>query len=451
MALRRFGMGRYALGVINAAIGDLGEDSQYCECETIETDENINNDVAYDEQIITTKIKDDDFRDLLQFDDGVKFIHMNSIDNMEAFRALLASAYNEDRDQFIRNIMASGSTLSGANEDHAAYMVGLAWLWELHPETFMECVAPYVGDNSSYVDLLTLLSVITFNRSFPFEVLTQGKDFNTFVKARRASLHLKEKTIWKDLLGIFGVTSDDVVRPRTLSRARMRAHRRYLSYPATLRREETATGYISSYISTPETPISPACDTNLDISWSSPVGNRPTYVFGTTHSTGMKSSSSATTVDKKKNVWLNEAFKLQWQCERAKLHRRDYETSYGISGTTGNYETLVEFVVSCFATGIITRDPLVAKWAPMPGGAHDISTKGIDAFQSIDDCNLSIDWGVSGGIAQAIAYRIYGEVLKQRMAEDATIGVDVLSVYAQKVFVMTLYKDAISKLRDNGV
>jgi hypothetical protein len=364
----------------------------------------------------------------------------------DTFRSLLASSYATDKEQFVCNLFASGDNVVGENKNHGAYMIGLAWLWQKDPKVFMTSAAHLIGDNSSYIDLLTLLSVITKNRSYPVEVLSFGEAARTSMDAQRASLRLKEHEIWQKLLTFFDVTSNDVVQSQIPSRTnRISTRCTYVTPPATFRREETTTGYLSPYVSstpaTPSTPVTPtACCVHTTVVFN---GNRSTYVFGSTRVAG---TQGRPTPLKKKNIWLNEAFKTRWQLERAKLHHRNYEAPFGVEGSTEDYATLVDFVVTQFANGITSNNPLIAKWAPLPGGSHDQSTKGVLAFKGGYGCKVPVDWGSSVGISLAIAYKLYGGVLVQRMVDDATSGAAVLSVSAQKMFVTTLYKDKLSEI-----
>ncbi|KAJ1470465.1 hypothetical protein T484DRAFT_1753816 [Baffinella frigidus] len=308
-----------------------------------------------------------------------------------AFRTFLQVSYTKDCDKLMCDILASGRLCGDGshNDNHPAYMTAIAWLWEMHPKTFMSSMAPHVGRNSSFQDLLTLLSVVTYNHFAPVERLWDGKLSITCIQTQRASLRAKEHVAWTDLLAVFGVTSKDVVHtatPKHLSRPRRPTATNAKYSPAVFRREETANGYISPYVSTPTTP-------------STPLNAKPSSVSLSTFAT--LDAGTAKRVPNKKNIWLDEAFKTQWRALRSELHRQDYGTVSGISCTAADYAALAQFVVSSFADGISAADEMVIKCAPHVGGIYDKCTKGVFASNS-------------NGITHAIAHMVYSDLLDQR-------------------------------------
>ena len=451
---RRLGMGSYSMGVVLAAVGTIDDTDEISNTYTnsVQGSDYGNSNISCvgtmhsTSSVCSTQSIAD--HEVVAF--TLQATPLDSIrDKQDSFRALLASAYAEDRDSFMRNIMSSGAKTTGDNANKAAYMTGLTWLWEMHPDTFLECAAPYIGDNSCYTDLLTLMSVITFNRSFPMEILSNGVESRTSLESKRVSLRLKEKTIWNNLLAAFGVKSEDVVRSRSsVNITRSRKNR--VSYPAPLRREYATTASDDlSYVSSPATPKNGDSDLPTVPLGPFSKGNTATYVFGS-RPVSSHDRTIVTTGYNKKNIWLNEAFKLQWQSERSKLHRNEYAKPTGVAGTGYNYEKLVDFVVSCFASGITTNNYVIAQCSPMPGCLYDRGTKGVDAFKGRFDSKIPVSWGHSSGISQAIAFKLYGGLLEQRMFQDSSTGATAMSVDAQKMYVVKRYKDAVSRICENS-
>ncbi|KAJ1469273.1 hypothetical protein T484DRAFT_1852285 [Baffinella frigidus] len=360
---------------------------------------------------------------------------------MATFRSFMQLSYTEDGDLLMRNILASGRLCYDGrdNDNHAAYMVARAWLWEMHSKTFMSSMAPYVACNSSFQDLLTLLSVVTYNHLAPIERLWDGKLSITCMQTERASLRAKEATVWRNLLAEFGVTSKEVVHyvaPEQLSRLRPSSAK---YSPAAFRREETTTGHISPYFSTPHSPCTPlagnTATTCVSLSTFAAVDAGTTKRYRFHH--------QAERVQRKKNIWLDEAFKTHWHTARAKLHHHDYGTVSGISGTAADYGALAGFVVSSFAKGLSANDEMVAKCAPQVGGVYDKCTKGVLASNGVGASKLPVCWGVSGGITNAIAHMMYSDLLDQRMAQDAAVGAIVVTTEAQKGTIMAMYKSRV--------
>jgi hypothetical protein len=355
--------------------------------------------------------------------------------HLETFRFFLDAAYTEDHAALMSLILECGRLQGdgGRYNNHATYMVSLAWVWEAHPKTFLSHLAPYVGTNSCMEDLLTLLSVITYNRFFPFEKLWDGKLSVDLMHAHRTSLRAKEDVIWKNMLLAFGVTSKDVVsmaascKKSSASRVRRVRSTRSLYHPATLRRDETMTQSVSPYVSVPTSPCTPlVCAVVVHI----PCNGSTTTAAAAAPGEHVKNT---------KNVWLNQAFKAQWQEARANLHHRNHGRVSGIAGTSEDYATLVALVVSSFAEGLLADDYTVTKHAPPVGGVYDNSTKGVLAFKGAGKGKIPASWGSSCGIAQAIAYQMYGDLVERQQSKAA--GDDaVVSTDAQRSSVMAMYK-----------
>jgi hypothetical protein len=293
-------------------------------------------------------------------------------------RVSLAECFAKDKTALLSLVMDSfGKRRPSDEEDHhSVYMLSLVWLWELHPAEFM-AVAPKI----EYEDLLPLLSVITFNRSFSLERLWEGFKYGTSREANRIGMIAEEKELWKDLLMLYSVTSNDVVRTQNRP-SRTRFH------PS----------------STPASAV-------------------------TKSATGGTRGTS-------KNVWLHEEFKVNWQIARAKLHRRDYADRTGVGGTSENYNALVDFVVSSFVKGLTASDPRALACAPAPGGSYDECTKGLRAFHEVEAIPLS--WGRSHGISHAIAYKMFGHLLESRTDSD-----NAVSAKSDRTFLMRLYKQTV--------
>ncbi|KAJ1467422.1 hypothetical protein T484DRAFT_1755881 [Baffinella frigidus] len=326
-------------------------------------------------------------------------------------------AYNEDPVLAIYTVLQKGNIRQGGVKNHTAYLLALVFLYETHPKTFVSSVAPFIAVNSCPRDLLTLLAVITPNRTFPLERIYCGEQPDCARGVKREYLHDQESKLWKSLLVEFGnLKSSDVVKmePR-FKKPRMEGSPQTVSSP------------------------SDSCPMSLDTLDSPPLlerdGTKTVNVVKKPNK--LKRCSEFDTMErvktKTKNVWLNDSFKARWQEERGKLHSRDYGSVTG-SPDTGYYKALVDFVVEFFTAGILAGDRLVCKWAPTPHAAHDKATKGVTVL------GLPASWGVSGGISQAIAYNLYGTQVKTH-----------LPVEEQKRFVMTKYKKALSTSRTTWV
>ena len=295
--------------------------------------------------------------------------------DISKLRTVLARCFIKDQDALLSMVMDRfGKKRSSDKADlHSTYMLSLVWLWELHPTEFM-AVAPKL----EYEDLLPLLSVITFNRSFSLERLWEGFKYGTSREANRIGMIAEEKELWKDLLMLYSVTSKDVVRTQNRP---------------------------------PRTRFHPSSTPASAVTKSATGGTRGTS----------------------KNVWLHEEFKVNWQIARAKLHRRDYADRTGVGGTSEDYNALVDFVVSSFVKGLIANDPRALECAPAPGGSYDECTKGLRAFHEVEAIPLS--WGRSHGISHAIAYKMFGHLLESRTDSDSAV-----SAKSDKTFLMGLYK-----------
>jgi len=151
---------------------------------------------------------------------------------------------------------------------------------------------------------------------------------------------------------------------------------------------------------------------------------------------------------KKKNVWATTptglAFKTRWLELREKLYRRDDGVVSGVACSSVVYQQLADFVVDWFARRLTEGNTRSAKWAPTAGGAADKATKGVRAF------GLPSAWGHTGGISQAIAFKMF-----HARATVATTGSEASTgthenedlVKQQKRQVMAAYKKHVSQLR----
>jgi hypothetical protein len=328
-------------------------------------------------------------------------------------RERLDAAYMEDPVLAIRNVLYLGNLREGGAKNHCAYMVALVYLWDKHPKTFLINVLPFVAENSCARDLLTLLSVITPNRTFPLERLWKGEQPDASRSAGRSFLKKQEMVIWRMLLKEFGgLESKDVVTSQARNK-RVRFQRgssRHSSDDSSTSLPDEASGE------------------------SLPGLERDTMTVGGV----AKRSHDDDFYKSKRNTWVNHEFKLRWHEERSKLHRRDYGSVSGFAGTEVDYQAFVDFIVGWFATRLDADDPFAGKWAPTPNGAHDTSTKGSRAFRLPDTWRLSSP--CAGGISQAIAVKLYGGSIR-----------DDLDVYEQKRFVMSSYRKKLSTLRSKWV
>jgi hypothetical protein len=102
---------------------------------------------------------------------------------------------------------------------------------------------------------------------------------------------------------------------------------------------------------------------------------------------------------------------------------------------------LTNFIVNLFATGLKGKDDMIGKWAPSANASHDKATRGVRAF------DLPKDW--NGGLAQAIAWKLFGGLVKKD-ENDGINGV-VFSLAESKRFVMTRYSKLLSEIRRTWV
>lgn len=417
-------------------------------------------------------------------------------EDVEVFKSLLKICYNEDAVLCIKNILYLGNLRDGGSKNHPAYMVALSWLWYDHPETFLTVVAPLIASNTCVRDILTLFCVVTYNRTFPLSRLWAGEQMDASRNSRRDTLLVEEKLLWKSLLKEIGKKSSQVVHAEPLIHTRM---------PSPVSTDSPIS--VRTRMHSPVSPISPSTtisvvpvvlnvsveSDNMDmdsqvapemtslladavlhspvdivestpsVTWVPVVGGDDTSPMDEGDSS--ESSAVAFVVDetklwgkrrkmsgvipstgylgKKKNVWDDENFRMMWHAARSKLHNRDYGSFSGLHGTPEHYQRLCDFVVEFFATGITDNDSMIAKWAPSVDGAHDKASKGVGEF------NLPESWGGTGGLSQAIAWKMYGHLVKQS-ANDGILGI-IYEVPAQKKFVMSMYNKAVSTLRKQFV
>jgi len=211
---------------------------------------------------------------------------------ISVLRERLDAAYTEDPVLAIRNVLYLGNLRDGGANNHSAYMVGLVFLWEKHPRTFIANVMPFIAENSCARDLLTLLSVITPNRTFPLERLWQGEQPDASSSAGRSFLKKQEMVIWRMLLKEFGdLQSKDVVTSQVRNK-RVRFQRGSSRHSS----DDSST-------SLPD-----------EASDESPPGlERDMVKVG-----GFAKRSYDDDFNKsKRNTWHNKDFKLRWHEERA--------------------------------------------------------------------------------------------------------------------------------------
>jgi hypothetical protein len=404
------------------------------------------------------------------------------IEDVEIFHDMLHECYAEDPVLAVKNILYLGNLRDGGVKNHPSHMVALAWLWEYHPETFLSTVAPLIASNTSARDILTLFSVITFNTSFPLNRLWSGEQPDASRDAQRTTLHAEEQLLWKSLLKEVNKKSKDVVKAEPLSKTRMPPGNSIVqdddvvaplhdnavaplhdNAVAPLLRDAQIPSVLSPSVVDESgdepgwLPLIGGVDTSpqggVDTSSSVEDGGEDgtsTSVSNDYHTTRWGQKRRIVRGDvpkqgysgKKKNVWLDHKFRDMWHAARAKLHARNYGFS-GVAGHAMHYNALCEFVVDFFAAGLASGDKMAGKWAPTPGGAHDKAAKGVKAFE------LPESWGGTGGISQAIAFRMYGHLLKK--SETDGVASVVLPVDEQKRFIMSKYKKQLSTLRKGWV
>lgn len=358
----------------------------------------------------------------------------------------LDKAYKEDPLLALRNILFLGNVRNGGKKNHPAYMVSLAWLWEKHPRTFIETIASHLGDNACMRDLLTIFSVITFNKSFPLRRLWEGEQPDADVGSKRTFLKEAEAVLFKTLLKteFKGSRARDVVTSRDFL-----PHDEYMLHLAQKKKDddhmgtstlvETRSIHSSPIASTEEDPLQDVDHDASDMLLTKIFGVQsalkevPGMVYTTTFG-GPRAPKRGKKM-RQKNVWHSEEFKTRFHEEKKKLHFRNYGDASGIASSEEDYKVLVRVVVNYFSERLLQDDGMAAKWAPTPNGAHDKSTKGVKAF------GLPEKWGGTGGIAQAIAFKMYGSLLSQ---EEGAVP---RKSEEEKRIVMTQYMRKLSALR----
>ena len=456
-----FGTSRYGLGaVMNAVVGLLrprvvhpieneevvafSEESLYESAEDMEVDyDDSSSETSYVSDMgpmttngapclhTTGKCNVDLFASPFIFFDGSK-VAGNIDDAVSTFRDLLHMAYTEDPVLALNNILYMGNLRNGGTKNHPAHMVALTWLWDKHPDTFLSVVAPLIASNTCVRDILTLFCAITFNHNFPVSRLWSGEQPDASRDARRSTLRDEEQILWTNLLDEFGKKARDVVKAEPLRTRSIGPCASAEMSPAVLQRDDVMASSITPEASSPGTD---APDPSLeDDGKSASADTRFSWGTGRRPQPGAVLSNGY--AGKKKNFWIDENFKVWWHSERAKLHSRDYGMSSGVAASSIHYQAFSEFVVNFFATSLAAGDKMAGKWAPTPGGAHDKATKGVKAF------TLPESWGGTGGLSQAIAYRMYGHLLKP--SEGDTVD-------NQKWFIMSKYNRQLSTLRKGWV
>jgi hypothetical protein len=408
-------------------------------------------------------------------------------EKIKELHLMLKCAYEEDSVLLIKNILHLGNLRNSGKKSHPAYMVSLVWFWQWHPKTFLAALAPNIEDNTSARDLLTLYCVITFNRSYPTSRLYEGEQPDSMVGVGWVTVKEQEKEIWKKLLKEFGVKAKEVVKHQELHAPRMKKLKP--SYEETegtnLERDMVAfssdsnTGCDNTSGYTPDNALDNELDNTSDNISDNTSDNIPdntsTITWGTTHSVGCMDNSTEVIEDSgmgasttgasttgasttggsttggggkrpriktgKKNIWLNTAFKEAYQLQKSKLHQRDYGVVSGVLSDPGDYKDLTDFVVNLFATGLERKDDRIGKWAPSANASHDKATRGVNAF------DLPQDW--NGGLSQAIAWNLFGGLVKKDENDDIN-GV-VFSLAESKRFVMTRYSKLLSEIRRTWV
>jgi hypothetical protein len=340
--------------------------------------------------------------------------------NMCDFLASINAAFIEDSVLCIKNVLLLGNLRQCGKKNHPGYMLALVWFWQLHPKTFLDVIAPKIAFNSCARDLLTLHSVVTFNRSYPVNRLWDGEQPDAEFGSKRPSIKRQEALIWKKLLIKYNVKSWQVVEQQSIHATDSRKKHKSNTdaeevptaspAPATLLRDPTTTSTVS-----PVEQVSPIVGTNGTFN--------PTWG-------GRKRQRVRS---QKKNVWLHPEFKIEYQHERKRLHGRDYGLS-GVAGTPENYKAFTDIVINFFVDGLEneTSSGMVAKWAPTQDGSHDKSTKRVEA--------LGLPSGWNGGIAQAIGFKLFGGLLQTSELSGETCA-------TSKKFVMTKYNTLLSTMR----
>lgn len=408
----------------------------------------------------TGSVNVDIFASPFIFFDG-RDVSFDVTSDVETLRAMLTAAYEEDPVLAIQNILYLGNLRDGGTKNHPAHMVSMVWLWEKHPDTFLSVVAPRIASNTCIRDILTLFSVITYNHNFPVHRLWSGEQPDASRDARRNTLRTEEHALWKALLNKVGKKPKDVVEAVPLmGRASVETSLVDTEHLSPLQHNTDSPGPSPAVLHRDcERPslLSPASRLAVDSIWmtsttqdevetlsdisGASVSRPPTWGSGLRPKKGVVPATRWE--GKRKNYWHDEEFRDMWHVERAKLHNRYYGPSSGVPGDPTHYQALSDFVVGFFATSLMAENKMAGKWAPTPGGAHDKATKGVKAF------NLPESWGGKGGLSQAIAYQIFGHLVKSTDG-DGVPG-NVLTIDGQKSFVMAKYKKLLSNLRKDWV
>ena len=349
----------------------------------------------------------------------------------------LDNSFIGNKEQCVQNVLFLGNLRDGGKKNHPAYMISLVWFWEFHPKTFLAAIAPNILENSCARDLLTLLCVITFNKSYNIDRLWLGEQPDAAFDTKRVTIKQQEKDIWSGLLGKFGLKSKDVVRQEELYAPRPKKKSKpynttqsdepksppmlNLSPPSLLVRDVIRSSDTSPFPTTPDNITSGEEMLNS--------GRAQEHTWGARKRTRVKSG--------KKNIWLNEKFKIAYQEQKKKLHTRDHVSMSGIKSDVNDYQQLVDFVVDFFVNGLANKHKMIGKWAPSVNASHDKATRGVKAF------GLPESW--NGGIAQAVAWKLFGHLIKKH-ENDGIEGV-VFPTAKAKQFVMTRYKKLLSELR----
>jgi hypothetical protein len=353
---------------------------------------------------------------------------------------MLEAAYREDRGLAVSNILFLGNIREAGKRNHPAYMVALAWMVQEHPRTFMAAVAPVMAANACERDLLTLFAVVTRNTSFPLKRLWEGEQCDASNTSKRATLRAEEKRLWKSLLRdeFPGLKASDVVHAEPLRRSRKpsappapEADAESCSPVPPLRRESV---YVVDVVDLDETEH------------TDPIPNADCGGYGAMRSSKRNYPSFHPFKKKNKNVWsaspTGVAFKTRWHAIRAQLHRRDYGAVSSVVCSNLVYRELADFVVNWFARRLTEGNLSSAKWAPTADGAIDKATKGVRAF------DLPPAWGQTGGISQAIAFKLFKTSSSIARMEDACPPPsNEQLVRLHKRQVMAAYKKHVSGLR----
>ena len=375
------------------------------------------------------------------FFDG-RFVAKNMKENFQTLIDNLEAAYIENSKQCIQNVLLLGNLRGPGKKNHSAYMVSLVWFWKYHPKTFLNAVAPNIATNSCARDLLTLLAVVTYNRSYPVSRLWEGEQPDAAFGSGRSTIKDQEVLIWKKLLKKYDLKSKDVVESQEFDNTRTKKKNKSdnavdsTTPTPVLERDVVHTGDISD---TEISLVSPTLDTE----------NVDTTEIDTKRDHGKRKRVKP----QKKNVWKNLEFKEEYQEMKQKLHARDYDLG-GINFNPSDYKQLVDFVVNFFVSGLENNDEMVAKWAPTQGASHDKAmqrakpkdNKLLNGYEGgVQHKTLGLPDGWNGEIAQAIGFKLFGHLLKKD-ENDGIEGV-IFSLTTAKTFVMSKYKKLLSGMR----